>query len=414
MKKKKGEEEAATWVGVEELKRWEENPRKNKAAISHVAESIERFGFASPIIARAEDKMIIAGHTRYEAALKLGLQSVPVRFMDLSKADSKLLALADNKTAEIAEWDEEELEKVLQSLVDEGHNVEGLGWNEDELQELIDLSDPTEGEEADAPEVREDEEPISQLGEVYQLGEHVLICGDCTDVNNWPDKDKNIMLFTSPPYMATNSSLTGNTKMKQKYQHKEEVGYKFINLMNSFTEIAVNICGQVYINTQLLADNKKILLEYMYKNREIFCDLLIWDKTHGQPAMAKNVCNSVFELIIVLSKINNTRSMMFSEFRGTQSNIIRTNPNKNRNYSHIHSAVMSLDFCIEIISSFGKNADLIIDCFGGIGTTLISCEKLNKKSYLIEKNPLYCDVIRRRWAQYAAENNLEIGDGLDG
>lgn len=128
-------ESIGQWVKIKELIPWEENPRDNEAAIDEVAKSIKRFGFASPIIARTADKMIIAGHTRFEAAKKLGLKSVPVRFMDLDMNDAQLLALADNKLGEIALWDDSKLKDILMNLEDQ--SLDGLGWSNDELLNLI-------------------------------------------------------------------------------------------------------------------------------------------------------------------------------------------------------------------------------------------------------------------------------------
>lgn len=123
------------WVDISALEPWKDNPRQNQSAIDEVAKSIKRFGFASPIIARAADKMIIAGHTRYEAAKKLGLEKVPVRFMDLDLNDAQLLALADNKIGELAEWDYVQLKSVIQSMKDQ--DLSGLGWSDNEIENLL-------------------------------------------------------------------------------------------------------------------------------------------------------------------------------------------------------------------------------------------------------------------------------------
>lgn len=131
------EEPAAVWADADSLVPWDKNPRKNAAAIAEVAESIKRFGFASPIIARTADRMVIAGHTRLAAAKSLGIQQVPVRFVDLDPADARLLALADNKLGEIAEWDAETLAQVLKGLDDDGASLGGLGWDEEELGSII-------------------------------------------------------------------------------------------------------------------------------------------------------------------------------------------------------------------------------------------------------------------------------------
>lgn len=127
---------AAEWVAVADLVPWDRNPRRNDKAVPEVAASIRRFGFAAPIVARRADGMVIAGHTRLRAAVSLGLDRVPVRWMDLDVTDAQLLALADNKVGEIAEWDEDALRGILRDL-DVGEATEGLGFDEEELRALL-------------------------------------------------------------------------------------------------------------------------------------------------------------------------------------------------------------------------------------------------------------------------------------
>ena len=128
---------AAEYVPVAHLKGWRDNPRKNDHAVGPLMESIQRFGFGAPIVARREDGMIIAGHTRLKAALELRMTEVPVRYLDISESDARLLALADNKLGELADWDEELLNVVLNQLSEEGQDIDGLGWTEKELSELL-------------------------------------------------------------------------------------------------------------------------------------------------------------------------------------------------------------------------------------------------------------------------------------
>lgn len=127
----------AEWVEINAIKPWDKNPRKNAAAIKEVAGSIKRFGFSSPIIARRADGVIIAGHTRYAAAQSLGLDKVLVRFMDLDPAQAKALALADNKLGELADWDAPMLAEVLRELNEEDVDLDGLGFDEQELEAIL-------------------------------------------------------------------------------------------------------------------------------------------------------------------------------------------------------------------------------------------------------------------------------------
>ena len=199
------QEIAAEWVDTSKLTPWRDNPRKNDGeAVDAVVASIKRFGFASPIIARMDGE-VIAGHTRLKAALKLGLDRVPVRYMDLDPADAKLLALADNKVGEIADWDDDGLAGVLLQLSADGVDLDGLGWSEDELAEIMALGAepeelPMEADLGDLDALPEDVPAITQPGEVVQLGRHTLTCGDCIEVmRGLPDNSVDAVV-TDPPY----------------------------------------------------------------------------------------------------------------------------------------------------------------------------------------------------------------------
>lgn len=141
---------AATWEAIDSLTPWAQNPRNNDDAVEQVAESIRRFGFAAPIVARAADRSVIAGHTRLKAARQLGLDLVPVRFVDLDEDEARALALADNKLNEIAAWDEAGLSEVLRELEQTGLDLAGLGWQSDELDALLSQIDPEPAESADS------------------------------------------------------------------------------------------------------------------------------------------------------------------------------------------------------------------------------------------------------------------------
>ena len=145
-------EAAAVYVDPSTLTPWSQNPRNNEEAIAKVARSIERFGFASPIVARAADGRIIAGHTRHSAALSLGLRDVPVRFLDIDEQTASALALADNRLGEVAVWDEDGLAAILEGLAAEDVDLDGLGWGEFELSEIFGPNDMAHTTDGKTPE----------------------------------------------------------------------------------------------------------------------------------------------------------------------------------------------------------------------------------------------------------------------
>lgn len=200
----------AEWVKIDDLKPWDDNPRNNQHAIEKVAQSIKRFGFGAPIIARKEDGEVIAGHTRLEAAKHLKLKEVPVRFLDLDPVDAHLLALADNKLGEVAEWDDLKLKDIFEK---ESFAVDDLfiaGFDAGALDDIIDSELPDldfdgdnsiGGEElTEADLMPINVEPITKTGEAVNIGKHRVICGDCVDVMRTFDDNSIDVVLTDPPY----------------------------------------------------------------------------------------------------------------------------------------------------------------------------------------------------------------------
>ena len=199
----------AMWVHINDVKPWEDNPRHNDQAVDHVAKSIERFGWGAPIIARRTDGVIIAGHTRYKAAQKLGMDKVLVRYMDLDPAQAAALALADNKLNEIATWDDQGVADILQGLADQSFDLDGLGWSQEELDAIL-TADPFDMEGATADDetadsstddqIPEEVPTITQAGDTVTIGRHDLHCVDCLQMLRSLPADSVDSIVTDPPY----------------------------------------------------------------------------------------------------------------------------------------------------------------------------------------------------------------------
>jgi len=225
---KKKKESIGEYVDIDSLVEWEHNPRINTEAISKVARSIERFGFASPIIAREEDSMVIAGHTRIAAARSLGLQTVPVRYMKLSRTEAELLAIADNKLGEISDWNEDMLKDILTALPE--NDLDDIGFSQDELDSLLENIDtelPPESDNAvyddyeDAENLDLERVKIAEEGGIYAVGDQYVLCGDCVEViRSFPDNSISAIV-TDPPYgidfmsSAWDSSVPGSDWAKE-------------------------------------------------------------------------------------------------------------------------------------------------------------------------------------------------------
>ena len=387
---------AATWVATDKLTPWADNPRENDHAVPEVAKSIKRFGFASPIIARpvkGGGLEIVAGHTRHKAALSLGLDRVPVRVMDLDPADAKLLALADNRLGELADWTGG-LEDILRGLDADGVDLDGLGWSAEELDALT-APPPIEpdGTEDDVPEVQK--EVHSQTGEVYELGPHRLACGDCRDPEvvallmaaGVPD-----LLLTDPPYgigIVGSSGTAGNFPGTSAPRHQ-----------------ARPIIGDdaPFDPAHLLTMAPKIIL---WGGNHYASDVpskpkwLVWDKKDGAfQGSSLGDCELAWTNLCGAARLlHHTWQGMYRKGEGERAP--RVHPTQ--------KPVDLMAWCMEQ-ASLADDA-VVLDTYAGSGSTLIACAMTGRRARLIELDPRYCDVIRRRWTRCAKKHGQDPGPG---
>ena len=226
------------WMPIGSVKPYDRNPRRNDAAVDAVANSITEFGFKNPIIVD-KDLVIIAGHTRLKAAKKLGLKEVPVVIAsDLSEEQAKAFRLADNKTAELAEWDDDLLQEELDALMDD-FDMEDFGFEADVTDDLQVIDTLEEPPMPDAPS-----EPVSKPGDMWQCGEHRVMCGDATnpyDMNRLMDGELADLIVTDPPY---NVDYTGKTADALKIENDKMDESRFVEfLADAFRTMAENLRG---------------------------------------------------------------------------------------------------------------------------------------------------------------------------
>ena len=397
-------------VAVDKLIPYAKNSRTHSPEqVAQIAASIKEFGFRNPIL--VDGVGIIAGHGRLLAAQKLGLDQVPtIDCSDMTESQKKAYIIADNKLALNAGWDNGMLTIELQDLEDEGFDLTLLGFEDKELNALLqpEIVDGLTDEDA-VPDVPE--EPKTKLGDIYILGNHRLMCGDSTSidaVDKLMDGEIADFMFTSPPYNAGDSEkLSGNTHTddnKYATYRDDKTSDEYLDLLCGFTNAWLQCTKVMAINLQQLAGNKVAFIEYLNHYKNNFVDMAIWHKGHGAPAMAKNVMNSTFEYIIFLSQEENpSRAFKISDFRGTVKNVYEAPPNRNNEFSSVHAATFPLHLPEWAINTFTQNKTIIADCFGGTGTTLIACEKTGRKARLMELDPKYCDVIVKRWEEFTGK-----------
>jgi hypothetical protein len=386
-------EAAAVWVPLGDLHAWEDNPRDNDHAVAEVAASISRFGFASPIIARTDGE-IIAGHTRAKAAKSLGLDRVPVRYMDLDPTEAHLLALADNRVAEIADWSDG-LGDVLRALDEDGVELTGLGWGEDELAELL-APAPIEpdGSEDEVPDLQEDVH--SKPGEVYELGPHRLMCGDCTDPAVWDAAGVADVgaVISDPPYgmdLDTEYAKIGAGTPKGSVVLGNDYRPVIGDDRPFDAEPLIAMLGHVPEQFWWGAD-------YYRRTIPDGGSWVVWDKR--VPGLEAAIGNA-FELC--WSRQKHKRPVLRYLWSGFTA--------KERGEARVHPTQKPVAMIEEMIVAWVKPAAVVLDPFGGSGTTLIACAMTNRVARLIELDPRYCDVIRRRWTRWAVEHGQDPGPG---
>ena len=435
----------AEWVAIDEVTPWDENPRINDGAVKTVADSITRFGWGSPILCRG-DGVVIAGHTRLKAAQELGLDKVLVRYMDLDPATAKALALADNKLGEIADWDDGALAQILIDLDSQDLDLSGLGWSEEELDAILDQ--PEEGGEYDegrVPDVQAD--VVSKSGEVYQLGPHRLICGDCRD----PKVIESLLggvsvnvAFTSPPYAS-----------QRKYD--ELSGFKPIppdDYGDWFEAVQANVKthladdGSWFVNIKEHCEDgqrhlyvKDLTIAHVRRWGWRFVDELCWRHT-GFPGEVFDRFRNGWEPIFHFSGQERAKcrpqnvaypSGSVIKYESAHREAMTHDPNTKggakrspgmaypRNVIDApngastsiagHSATFPIALPEFFIKAYSDKGDAIFDPFMGSGTTQIAAAKNGRVAYGCEISPQYCDVIRRRWTRWAVANNQDPGPG---
>jgi len=253
------------------------------------------------------------------------------------------------------------------------------------------------------------------LGDLIEIGEHRLLCGDSTDadqVAKLMNGEKANISFTSPPYNAGKSEkLSGNTHTddnKYNLYNDNQSKDDYLKLLIDFTNNSLMFSNYLVCNIQSLAGNKIAIIEYLYNFKDNFIDVAIWDKEHAAPTMAKNVFNSVWEYMFFLSlEKNPSRAIPNANFRGNIPNIYRGKPNRNNEFSNYHAATFPIDLPEWVLKFTNKN-DIVLDLFLGTGTTMVAAHQLKRKCYGMELNPKYCQVIIDRMLKLDSGLKIKI------
>ena len=401
-----------TYRKVEDLIPYVNNSRKHSdQQVAQIAASIKEFGWTNPILVD-KDKGIIAGHGRLMAARKLKMDDVPtIELSHLSDAQKKALVIADNKLALNADWDTQILSLELSELQDIGFDLDILGFDANELSALLEPEEVEGLTDEDAvPEVPE--EPKTKLGDIYQLGNHRLMCGDSTSIDaveKLMDGQKAQFCFTSPPY-ADQREYNGGKELSTEH-------------LATFIRTASGFCDFFAVNLGLSRKDGEINQywdDYIAEAKNCGLKLLSWN-IWNREGMGGSIGNMTamfpieHEWIFVFGNdvkdINRTRDNKHGGESGKST--IRqkggeTTPNswainKKGKIGTVftcdfargkkeHPAMFPVEFPMGYIESCTNSNDVVYEPFGGAGSTMIACEKLGRQARLMELDPKYCDV----------------------
>jgi DNA modification methylase len=396
-------------IEISKIQPYDRNPRRNDNAVETVVRSIREFGFQQPIVVD-KNMTIVVGHTRYRAAKSLGMKQVPVVIADTLNDDQiRAYRIMDNRSNQNAEWDNElltsefkELEKSIDLLLT-GFTAEEIRYLQDE-----DLKTPDE-KENEIPDL-ETEKVRTKLGDVWTMGDHRLVCGSATSVNDWQmlmqDRTADV-IFTSPPY-----NMGGN--LYDEYSD-DKGSEEYID----FNDQVVSRClehlkGFLFYNISYNKNSRTEFIDVLYniKKRIRFLELIVWRKNSAMPITATSMLTRMYEDIGVFASDDVWEDIEFFTCHTTEKEYAFNKKTKNKitNVWEIdnknvqednHKAAFPVELPGRGIRLCSKPGAIIVDPFGGTGTTLIAAEKYNRCARLIELSPVYCDLIIRRWQKYS-------------
>lgn len=408
------------------LKPYPNNPRNNDEAVEAVANSIQAFGFKVPIIVD-KDNTIIAGHTRWKAAGMLGLETVPViKADDLTEEQVKAFRLADNKVGEAATWDFDKLAAELEEL--DGFDMEQFGFD----VSGIDSEEPTDIQEDEVPE---DAPTRTKPGQIWKLGEHRMMVGDSTkpeDVKRLLDGAEIDLLLTDPPYNVSvgdcerpNSSHDGEHILNDDMPEEEFINFLskafknadehmkpgaafyifYAGLVHTAFDLAIRNIKEWKISEQLVYIKDHFVMgrnsDYQWMHEPIFYGF--------KSGAAHYFTDSRAEATVIEDEGQKLSTLKKSELielcekllhQDEASTVIRA---EKINSAFLHPTVKPQSLLTYLIKNSSRSGENILDLFGGAGSTLIACEQLNRRCFMMELDPKYADVILQRWETFTGE-----------
>lgn len=389
-------------TSIEKVIPYARNPRKNEAAITKVAASLAEFGWQQPIVVD-KDMVIIAGHTRFAAAQRLQMETVPVLVAEhLTDSQVKAYRIADNRVHQEADWDIDLLKLEFADLKSEDFDLAKTGFDEDELNDIL-AEAVKEGlvDEDSVPEVPE--EPKTKLGDIYKLGNHRLMCGDSTSIDaveKLMDGQLADILITDPPY---NVAYEGSNGLKIKNDDMGDDQFRQF-LRDAFVAAdTVMKSGAVFYiwHADLEGYNfRGACNDTNWKVRQC----LIWNK--DSLVMGRQDYHWKHEPCLYGWKEG--AGHLWATDRKQTTILEFKKPKRN----DVHPTMKPVELIEYQLLNNTKGQDIVLDLFGGSGSTMIAAEKNGRTARLMELDPKYCDVIVKRWEDFTGKK-AELVNGSD-
>ena len=390
--------EAIEHRSVASLVPYANNARTHSAEqVGQIARSIEEFGFVNPVLVGSDD-VIVAGHGRLMAANQLGMETVPVIVLGhLDETQRRALVIADNQITANSGWDEELLKLELSELDALDFDLDLMGFSDDELDGLL-LTEDLEGQTDDDEVPEPEEHPVSQTGDLWILGDHRVLCGSATeqaDVETLMAGQLADMIFTDPPYNVDYANPEKNGKAKKDRRIKNDnLGSEFYTFLLAAMTNMLSVCkGAIYIC--MSSSELDTLQKAFREGGGKWSTFIIWAKntfTLGRADYQRQ-----YEPILYGWKEGSEHFWCGARNQGDVW--FFNKPAKN----DLHPTMKPVELVERAIRNSSKSRDIVLDLFGGSGSTLIACEKSHRSARLTELDPKYVDVIVRRWEEYTGK-----------
>ena len=396
-----------TDVKIDEIIPYHDNPRVNTDAINVVKKSLSEFGFQQPLVLD-KDNVIIVGHTRFAAAKELGFTDVPCFIAeDLSEDKIKAYRIMDNKSAEYASWNYGLLTKEITDLLESDYDLEYTGFTDVELEDMgFDMNlesfvEEPQSEEDVIPEMTEDP-PISKMGDVWILGNHRLLCGDSTsvdDVEKLMNKERADMIFTDPPWNVNYGEDTAGGKYKDRKilnDHMEE---------DEWADFVLGFCSCLKLASKggcmtylvMSAQEWAVVDKTLRDSGFHWSSTIIWAK--DALVISRKDYHTQYEPIWYGWNADDSRlSPLLDRKQSDVWNVDRPRVSK------LHPTTKPVELVERAINNSTQRTNLVLDLFLGSGSTLIAAEKTGRRCFGMELDPKYADVIIERWQNYTGKN----------